>query len=114
LLPTAEDVSLLYEFIARIKRRYERKHTWTIGRKVQFNMLKIDDHVRCPQCNERSRVVWVSQDGKQAAIKCQRHHSQIVRGHSMFGSTARPQTKPQKNMVFLVETEETAPTLAER
>lgn len=74
-------------------------------------MLKIDDRVRCPQCNERSRVVWISQDGKRAAIRCQRCHSQISRGPSKFGSSARPQTKSQKNMVFLVETEKATPML---
>jgi len=35
----------------------------------------------------------------------------MIRDHSKFGSTARPQTKPEKNMVFLVETE-TVATLA--
>lgn len=77
-------------------------------------MVKVNDHVKCPQCNERSRVVWVSQDGKRAAIRCQRHHRQIVRGHSKFGSTARPQTKPQRNMVFLMEIEEATPAAAKR
>jgi len=72
-------------------------------------MLKVDDRARCPQCNERSRVVWISQDGKRAAIQCPRCHSQISRGPSKFGSNARPQTKSQKNMVFIVETEEATP-----
>ncbi len=72
-------------------------------------MLKIDDRAKCPECNGISRVVWVSQDGKLAAIQCRRHHQQIARGPSIFGSTARPQTKPQKNMVFIVETNEVPP-----
>jgi hypothetical protein len=72
-------------------------------------MVKIGDHVRCPQCNEIGRVVWVSQDGKRAGIRCPRHHNQMIRGHSKFGSTARPQTKSQKNMVFLMEIEMATP-----
>jgi len=74
-------------------------------------MLKIGDNVRCPQCHEIARVVWVSQDGKRAGIRCPGHHSQMSRGHSKFGSTARPRTKPEKNMVFLMEIE-TVTTLA--
>jgi hypothetical protein len=74
-------------------------------------MLKINDLVRCPQCNGRSHIVWISQDGKRAAIRCQRYHSHINRGHSKFGSTSRPQTRPQKSMVFLMETEEATPAM---
>jgi len=68
-------------------------------------MVEIGDHARCPQCNEVCRVVWVSQDEKRAGIRCPRHHSQMSRGLSKFGSTARPQTKTQKNMVFLIDIE---------
>jgi uncharacterized Zn finger protein (UPF0148 family) len=75
-------------------------------------MLKLNGHTRCPECNGRSRVVWISQDGKQAAVQCQRRHSQIVRGDSMLGSTERRQTRPQKNMVFLVATDSPASTVA--
>lgn len=68
-------------------------------------MVKIGDYIRCPQCNTIGRVVWVSQDEKRAGIRCPGHHSQLSRGLSKFGSTARPQTKSQKNMVFLMEIE---------
>jgi len=68
-------------------------------------MVEIGDHARCPQCNEVGRVVWVSQDEKRAGIRCPRHHNQMSRGLSKFGSTARPQTKTQKNMVFLIDIE---------
>jgi len=68
-------------------------------------MVKIGDHARCPQCSAMGRVVWVSQDEKRAGIRCPRHHNQMSRGLSKFGSTARPQTKTQKNMVFLMEIE---------
>jgi hypothetical protein len=69
-------------------------------------MLKINDHVKCPQCNARSRVIWVSQDGLRVAIHCERPHSQLVRGPSTFGSTERAPSKPQRNLVFIVETAE--------
>lgn len=49
-------------------------------------------------------MVWISQDGKGAGIRCVGHHSQLSRGPSQFGSSARPQTKSQVNMVFLIET----------
>jgi hypothetical protein len=73
--------------------------------------VKIGDHTKCPQCGRIGRVVWISQDGKRAGIQCSGHHSQMRRDHSKFGSTAGPQTKPEKNVVFLVETE-TVATLA--
>jgi len=65
--------------------------------------IKIGDHAKCPQCGRIGRVVWISQDGKQAGIQCPASHSQMSRGDSKFGSTARPQTRRGKNMVFLVE-----------
>lgn len=77
-------------------------------------MLKIGDSVRCPQCHETGRVVWVSQDGKRAGIQCPGRHSQISRGHSKFGSDARPQTKREKNMVFLMEIERANPASIKR
>ena len=77
-------------------------------------IVNIGDHVKCPQCGAMSRVVWVSQDEKQAGIKCPRSHSQISRGESQFGSTARPQTKSQRNMVFLMETASIVTTASAR
>ena len=52
-----------------------------------------------------SRVVWVSQDGEGVGIRCLGHHSQLSRGPSQFGSSARPEAKSQANMVFIVETD---------
>jgi len=77
-------------------------------------MIKIGESVRCPQCHELGRVVWVSQDGKRAGIQCPGRHSQISRGHSKFGSNVRPQTKPEKNMVFLMEIEIATPVSTQR
>ena len=64
-------------------------------------MTKIGYYVRCPKCGGEGRVVWVSQDGKLAAIKCARHHSQISPSPTKFSSHAQSKTK--KGMVFLVE-----------
>jgi len=49
------------------------------------------------------RVVWVSQDGKTAGIQCSASHRQMSRSSSKLGSTARPQSKTDRNMVFLLE-----------
>jgi len=68
-------------------------------------MTKIGDHVRCPECGGEAHVVWVSQDGKLAAINCTRHHGHIsppikTRGKNYYNKT---ETKTKKGMVFLVE-----------
>lgn len=73
-------------------------------REEELELISLGDYVRCPQCGRVSRVVWISQDGKGAGIRCLGQHSQLTRGPSQFGSSARPQTKSQANMVFLVET----------
>lgn len=73
-------------------------------RKEELELVNLCDHVRCPQCGRVGRVVWISQDGKEAGIRCPGHHSQLSRGPSQLGSAARPETKSQKNMVFLMET----------
>ena len=59
-------------------------------------------------------MIWISPDGKGAGIQCVGHHSQLSRGPSQFGSSARPQTKSQANMVFLVETESVQAASAQR
>jgi len=61
-------------------------------------MAKIGDHVKCPECGGESRVVWVSQDGKIAAIKCTGYHRQISRPPTKWTSA---ETKMKKGMVFL-------------
>ena len=74
-------------------------------REEELELVSLGDYVKCPHCSAVGRVVWVSQDGKGAGIRCPGRHSQLVRGPSQFGSAARPQTKAQNNMVFLVESE---------
>lgn len=61
--------------------------------------------MKCPECGRVARVVWISPDGEGAGVRCIGSHSQLSRGPSRFGSSARPQTKSQVNMVFLVKTE---------
>jgi hypothetical protein len=71
-------------------------------------MTSVGDHVRCPQCGGKTRVVWVSQDGKTVAIRCMRRHSHIETGPSTKVSSYY-KTKPKKSvkgMVFLIEATE--------
>ena len=63
-------------------------------------MTKIGALVRCPKCGGEGHVVWVSQDGKLAAIKCARPHSQLS---SSTKAIPDFKTKTKKEMVFLVE-----------
>ncbi len=77
----------------------------TTKRKVGHRIIHIGDHAKCPQCSRIGRVVWISQDGKQAGIRCDGHHSQLSRGMSRYGSAVRTLTKVQKNMVFLIDAE---------
>jgi hypothetical protein len=78
-------------------------------REEELELVSLGDYVKCPHCGAVSRVVWVSQDGKGAGIQCPGRHSQLSRGPSQLGSSARPVTKAQNNMVFLVETESVKP-----
>jgi ribosomal protein L44E len=59
--------------------------------------------MKCPQCARMGRIVWVSQDGKTVGIKCSASHRQMSRPGSKLGSNARPQSKADRNMVFLLE-----------
>jgi hypothetical protein len=77
-------------------------------------MVQTGDNVQCPECHKMGRVVWISQDEKLAGIQCPRRHSQIIRGPSKFGSKKRPQTKPEKNTVFLIEIKRSSPASAKR
>ena len=65
-------------------------------------MTKIGALVRCPKCGGESRVVWVSQDGKLAAIKCMRYHSQLSSSTKAIPDF-KTKKKSVKGMVFLVE-----------
>jgi len=67
------------------------------------NIITVGDHKKCPQCDRIGRVVWISQDKKTAGIQCPATHRQVSRPDSRLGSNARPQSKANKNMVFLVE-----------
>ena len=66
-------------------------------------IITVGDRTKCPQCDKIGRVVWISHDGKTAGIQCAAIHRQMNRPESRFGSNARPQSKANKNMVFLVE-----------
>jgi hypothetical protein len=71
----------------------------------ELELISLGDYVKCPQCGRIARVVWISPDGEGAGVQCLGSHSQLMRGPSRFGSSARPQTKSQVNMVFLIKAE---------
>ena len=68
-------------------------------------MTNVGDHVRCPQCGGKARVVWVSQYGKTVAIKCGGYHSHDEKGPSTrISSYYKNEPKPkEKGIVFLIE-----------
>jgi len=70
--------------------------------KKENETIKIGDKRKCPQCQKMSRVVWISTDRKRVGIQCPRYHHQID-SQSNYGSALRPQRKPKKNMVFIIE-----------
>lgn len=73
------------------------------SREEEQELASLGEHVKCPYCGKVSRIVWISQDGKGVGVRCPGRHSQLSRGPSQFGSAVRVQTRPQINMVFLVE-----------
>ena len=95
--------------IIRANHVHSKKESWKeILRRQQEEggnkeIINVGDRTKCPQCDKIGRVVWISQDGKTAGIQCAAIHRQMNRPESRFGSNARPQSKANKNMVFLVE-----------
>lgn len=67
------------------------------------NIVNIGDHIKCPECNRMARIVWISKDGKTAGVQCPATHRQMSRSNSRLGSTARPRSKTDRNMIFLME-----------
>lgn len=70
-----------------------------------LKMARKGEYVKCPRCGEKARVVWVSQDGITAAIRCVGYHRHSEIGSSTKGgSYYKPKSKPKKKgMVFLIE-----------
>jgi hypothetical protein len=67
------------------------------------NIISVGDQAECPECNRIGRVVWVSKDGKTKGIQCPASHRLTNRPDSRFGTVARPQSKTNRNMVFITE-----------
>jgi len=69
-------------------------------------MTNVGNHVKCPQCDRKARVVWVSQDGKTIGIRCMGYHSH---GENRPPPKTSPRYVPKAKrkyvtgMVFLVE-----------
>jgi hypothetical protein len=61
-------------------------------------LTKVGDRVRCPECGEKARVVWVSKEGRVMAVKCPKHHGQVSPPDKRF----RERQTKRRGMVFLV------------
>ena len=95
--------------IIRANHLHVKKESWKeILRRQQEeggnkNIVSIGDHAECPQCNRMGHVVWVSKDGKTSGIQCSASHRLTNRPDSRFGTVERPQSKTNRNMVFITE-----------
>lgn len=68
-----------------------------------LKITRVGDRVSCPKCRGEARVVWVSNDGEVAAIKCMRYHGHI--GSSTKASRDfKTKTKLAKGTIFLIKT----------
>jgi len=76
-------------------------------------MIKVGDHVGCPECNKMSRVVWLSADGTRVGIQCAASHHLTNRQESRFGTLARPKSKSSRNMVFITNVEQEKPSTSQ-
>ena len=66
-------------------------------------MVAVGEEISCPVCYGIAKIVWISKDCKLAGIKCPASHGQLSRPKSKLGSSARPQSKRGKNLVFLID-----------
>jgi hypothetical protein len=76
-------------------------------------VTKLGDHVQCPECSKMSRIVWISADKKRAGIQCTASHHLTNRQASKYGTSARPQSKSSRNMVFITDVEQEVPSIKE-
>jgi DNA-directed RNA polymerase subunit RPC12/RpoP len=70
-------------------------------------MTNVGNHIKCPQCGGKARVVWVSQNEKTMAIRCTGYHSHGEKSPSLKPTSrykAQPKLKIRKGMIFLIET----------
>ncbi len=65
-------------------------------------MVKIGDSVQCPQCKRMGRVVWISKNGTVIGVQCSASH--CIENTPDSHGFSRPQSKSNKNSVFLVST----------
>lgn len=63
-------------------------------------MINLGDSIKCPECENMGRVVWVSQDKKTMGVQCPRHRV-ASKLQPKFGATVVPSTKTKKNVVIL-------------
>lgn len=63
-------------------------------------MINVGDQIKCPECENMGRVVWVSQDKKTMGVQCPSHRV-ASRLQSKFGATVVPSVATKKNVVIL-------------
>jgi hypothetical protein len=64
-------------------------------------LVHLGDYEHCPQCARMGRVVWISSDGKVMGVQCSASH--CLESKADLQGFFRPQSKPHKNSVFLVD-----------
>ena len=63
--------------------------------------IAVGDQMKCPECKNIGRIVWISQDKQTVGVKCHGSHQEKVRTQSKYGARVTPSTKSRKNIVFL-------------
>lgn len=66
-------------------------------------MVVVGEEIRCPVCCGIAKIVWISKDFRTAGIRCPASHRQLSRPKSQLGSTARPESKCGRNLVFMID-----------
>ncbi len=64
-------------------------------------MVENGDLIKCPKCGNYGRVVWVSKDGRTAAVRCSSRHRFTLR-RNISTPTNSENIRFEKNIVFLV------------
>ena len=65
-------------------------------------MVKVGQEMKCPDCEQWGRVVWISEDRKKMGIECPSH--KIIRKPlSKFAIDKKITTEIKKNVVIITD-----------
>ena len=65
-------------------------------------MVKVGQEMKCPECEQWGRVVWISEDRKKMGIECPSH--KIIRKPlSKFAIDKKITTEIKKNVVIITD-----------